>query len=220
MPDRKIRIENDFAALAALASSSTVFSFVKVDGDQDRFIWRFRGKGLTKGISADAIPELQSEHELEVRLPMMYPDTGPDVRWLSPIFHPNVSYSGFVLLADVDLDWNSGMGLDVVCERMWDVIRLERANLERATNPAAKRWWEEQKQFALPLDARPLRDRAALANRNVVRYQRRGEPPLANYADRDVLYIDEDTSTTSLPSIGASVVRHRSPPDDDVLYIE
>jgi hypothetical protein len=164
------------------------------------------------------------QHRCDVRLPYSYPDSPPDVRWLTLIFHPNVSYSGFLNLREIGLVWDKQLGLDVVCERLWDVARGAAANLEGATNYAARKWYAEQgDQARLPVDRRPLRDRAAPRSENVVRYLRRGAAqPQASAAvapvsaSDDVLFIGEDTGSPA-PPIRRPPVRLAG--DDDVLYI-
>jgi hypothetical protein len=167
--------------------------------------------------SPNAKAEIVREHEIELRLPYGYPTMGPDVRWISPIYHPNVSFSGFVNLADVGIDWSPEMGLDMICERLWDVIRLDHYNNERAVNYSAKKWIEEQEALPLPVDARPLRDKAAGVNRNVVKYRRRGQPEPIGVDSDEVLYID-DTPTPPLPPAGRGIKRTSG--NEDILYIE
>jgi hypothetical protein len=97
------------------------------------------------------------------------------------------------------------------------VIRLAQFNNERAVNYSAKKWIEEQTALTLPVDPRPLRDKAASVNRNVVKYRRRGQPePLGGDLD-DVLYID-DVTAPPLPPAGRASTRPTG--SDDILFIE
>jgi hypothetical protein len=187
----------------------------------ERYDLRFRGKGLARDVSAGAAVRIVTLHELEIRFPYSYPRRPPDVRWLSPILHPNVSFSGFISLRDVGLPWSDDVGLDVVCERLWDVARLAFLDAEHVTNYAAKQWLEHECSWALPIDHRPLRDRSAQTGGNVVRYQRRGQRPadasLANEAD-DILFIGDDTLPPE-PRGPVKRPRRGTDLDDDVLYI-
>lgn len=215
---REDRLKSELKLLEQLRESSSIFSFEGTGTPPDRFTLVFRGKGIARDISARADVEIVEVHRVELRLPFAYPKVPPDIRWVTPIFHPNVSFSGFIHLADVGLPWDGHVSLDVVCERLWDVARLAYLNLDKATNYSAKNWFEEQRLLKLPMDARPLRDRAAPAAKNVVRYQRRGQtpsPPPVDEQAKDILFIGEDTPTPKLPRRGA---RRRSD-DDDVLYI-
>jgi len=219
MSDRSQRIRDDLEALQKLQQTSTIFTFQPQGDPPERLTLRFHGSGVRRDSSPTAKAEIVREHEIELRLPYSYPEMGPDVRWLTPLYHPNVSFSGFVSLADVGLEWSPEMGLDLVCERLWDVIRLAQYSNERAVNYSAKKWLEEQTALTLPVDPRPLRDRAAGVNRNVVKYRRRGQPePVGGDAD-DVLYIDDDdVPAPPLPPAGARGAGRRG--DDDILYIE
>jgi hypothetical protein len=139
---------------------------------------------------------------------------------VTPILHPNVSFSGFIQLRDVGLPWDRTVTLDAVCERLWDVARLAYVNLDRATNFSAKSWIESPGRIALPVDTRILRDRMNVSGINVIRYARRGaaRSPLPR-SSGEVLYIGEDTPAPPLPP-------RRPPPrpapggDDDILYID
>ena len=217
MSERIQRIRDDVQALQTLQQASTIFTFQPQGDPPERLKMRYQGSGLRRDSSPGAKAEIIREHEIELRLPYGYPAMGPDIRWSTPLYHPNVSFSGFVNLADIGLEWTPAMGLDMVCERLWDVIRLAQFNNERAVNYSAKKWLEEQSELTVPLDARPLRDKAAGVNRNVVKYRRRGQPePIGGDGD-DVLFIDDDAAKP-LPPAGRVAARRRG--DDDILYIE
>jgi Ubiquitin-conjugating enzyme len=212
------RAAQDLAALEAIRQASSIFTFQVHGEPAERFIFTFRGAGLQRGTASNGEPERASEHRAEVRLPYAYPQQPPDIRWLTAIFHPNVSFSGFVNLSDINLTWEPGMGLDVVCERLWDCARLADFNLGKAVSFSAKQWIEKQSVSTLPIDARPLRDRAASINRNVVKYRRKGEPvPAAEQGE--ILFIDNDT--TPVPLAPAEKRPGERPAQrDDILYID
>jgi hypothetical protein len=215
---REDRLHAELKLLEQLREASSIFQFEGTGDPPDRFTLSFSGKGVARDISANADVEMIDAHRVELRLPYAYPKVAPDVRWVTPIFHPNVSFSGFIHLADVGLPWESHVTLDIVCERLWDVARLAYIDLEKATNYSAKNWFQEQRLLKLPVDARPLRNRATPAAKNVVRYQRRGQstpPPPGDQQAEDILYIGEDTPVPKMPSRGTR--RHSD--DDDVLYI-
>jgi hypothetical protein len=205
--------------LESLRAASSVLEFDTSGDPPDRYTLMFRGKGIARDASPHADVELVELHRVDLRLPYAYPQVPPDIRWASPVFHPNISFSGFIHLRDVGLPWDASVTLDVVCERLWDVARAAYKNVDRATNISAKKWYEQQHRLRLPVDARPLRDKARPSASNVVRYRRRGQrmvelPPSGE--NDDVLFIGEDTPTPPLPKRGR--VRG-SDNDDDVLYI-
>ncbi len=215
---REDRLQSDLKLLERLRDSSTIFDFEGSGNPPDRYTFSFRGKGIARDTTSRGDVKSVELHRVELRLPYAYPKAAPDIRWVTPIFHPNVSFSGFIHLADVGIPWDGQVTLDVVCERLWDVARLAYVHLDKATNYSAKNWFEEQRVLKLPVDVRPLRDRAAPAAENVVRYQRRGQQPPQpgrGQTAKDILFIGEDTPTPDLPVRGV-----RRPSDDnDVLYI-
>ena len=214
-PDlRENRLRTDLAALEALRAQSTILQF-EASQPADRYTITFRGKGLARGSSGSDIGIVEL-HQVDLRMPYGYPERPPDIRWLTPILHPNISFSGFLNLAEVGLPWSEDLGLDVICERLWDVARGAYMNLEKSANYSAKSWFEKENQFELPLDRRPLRDKAGAGNTNIVRYQRRGQGVQipAPGTPSEVIFIDENTPVPSIPSF--SPARQRP---GDVLYI-
>lgn len=227
---REERLAAELELLNALKEASTIFDFECVGDQPDRFTIIFRGQGISRDTSPQADVKTVELHRCDVRLPYSFPRRPPDIRWLTPIFHPNISFSGFIKLRDIGLPWEQDLGLDVVCERLWDVARLAYLNHDTATNFAAKNWFEDECDLQLPLDRRPLRDKQLPTNTNIVRYGRRGQQQVELPADRDdsndneVFYIGDDTPTPQIPSRRIPPVRRDVPPqrsgsDDDIFYI-
>jgi hypothetical protein len=218
---RRDRLQADREALAALAAASTIFSF-SADGDPaDRYTLSYRGKGLARQpSSASQIVPIEL-HEIDLRMPYAYPTSPPDIRWLTPLWHPNVSFSGFVNLSDLGLVWSDDLQIDALCERLWDVARAAYVDFDKAANYAAKTWFEKECPCTLPVDPRRLRDRVAAGGSNIVRYERRSGQPVqlaGAPATREVMFIDESTPTPPLPQRRPYIPVGRRG-NDDVLYI-
>lgn len=234
---RTQRILDDIKALEALREASSIFDFVQGDGDPPKqFTLIFHGKGLKRDRTQESERAEVEEHRCELRLGYGYPEQPPELRWITPIYHPNITYSGFVQLKCLGLPWEKAIGLDVVCERVWDAARLAYFDLKQAVNYNAKDWLESQlSELTLPVDPRPLRDGPAEninAGSNVVRYNRVGHrnrqlelPPEVELAARpDVFFVEESEQ----PIRFESPVRDRAAPpsgqaqnrDDDILFIE
>ena len=133
------RLKTDRDRLVALAAASTIFRFEPVGESGDRYTLIFRGKGLTRDPAAPSAVTVSELHHIDLRMPFAYPESPPDIRWITPVWHPNVSFSGFVNTADIGLDWTMDMPIDVVCERLWDVARAAYVNPDRAANAACFR---------------------------------------------------------------------------------
>jgi ubiquitin-protein ligase len=218
---RQQRLAAELKSLRTLRESSNIFEFETFGEPPDRYTVEFRGRGVRRDASSRSNIRFVEEHKVDIRLPFAFPDRPPDIRWLSPIFHPNVSYSGFINITDVGLIWDTDLGLDVLCERLWDVARMAFVDLDEASNFTAKQWLEKDNSLQFPVDGRPLRDKSIPSGVNIIHYQRRdGRSPriASERASSEVLYIGEDTPTPELRRPGPVPLR-RPRDDDDILYI-
>jgi len=214
---RHERLAADLESLEVLKANSSVFGYEACGEPPDTFSVVFRGRGLWRDATTGGIREV-NEHRCDLRMTLSYPERPPEIRWQTPLLHPNISFGGFIRLADVGLPWNEDLALDVICERLWDVARLAYYDLDRATNFTARRWLETQRDYTLPVDARPLRDRRIRGNTNIVRYCRRdGSGPVLPVGEPEpaVLYIDENTPVPPLPTARDQ----RAGGEDEILYI-
>ena len=212
--DKKQRLAAELEVMRALAGQSSILQFESEGDPPERYKITLRGRGINRASSYQAEVEYLDRHECEIRLGYGFPERPPEVRWLTPVFHPNISYSGSVKLEDCGLDWQEDLTLDVVCERIWDLARLAWIDLETARNISAKKFFSEQREITLPVDARPLRDQGGPSPSNVMHYQRGPGSPAV--ADDGILYIGEDTPTPELPRRSPT---RRPRDDDDVFYI-
>ena len=223
--DRDQRLAADYQAMQELQAASTILDLEASGEPPDRYTLTFRGKGLCREMSSRADVETVELHRCDIRLPYSYPQRPPDIRWLTPMFHPNVSFSGFINLRELGLTWEKDLSLDLVAERLWDVARLAYMDLDKATNYAARNWIQDADDVPeLPVDPRPLRDKKAPENRNVIRYERRdGDkkvklPDVVDAEIADVVFIGEDTPTPDVPR-PAPPPRPSEEDDDDIFYI-
>jgi ubiquitin-protein ligase len=213
--DREQRLAAELEVMRALADKSSILEFEPEGDPPDTYKIILHGRGISRVESYGKEIEYADRHECEIRLRYGFPDRAPEVRWLTPILHPNISSSGYLYLKDCGLVWEKDITLDVVCERIWDLARLAWIDLEKATNYSAKRWFSEHKEISLPVDVRPLRDRGGPSASNVVHYEHGPAPP-AESGD-EILYIGEDTPAPEPPR--PRPARPRPADDDDVLYI-
>lgn len=219
---RAERLTADLETLRGLKKASSIFDF-ECNGDPpDRYTLIFRGRGISHDTSPNKDIEYVELHRCDLRLSYSYPERPPDIRWLTPTFHPNISFSGFINTKDIGLPWEKTLTLDVLCEQLWDVARLAFMDLGKSTNYAAKSWFEKNADFKIPVDHRPLSDSANPASSNVVSYERRdGTVTLPNPEQKgEVFFIGDETPTPELPEPRRRA-RHRpvSANDDDVFYI-
>ncbi len=217
--ERERRLRADLQTLKRLQQSSSIFTFEACGDPPDRYTLRLRGTGIARrAFRGQGDVELIKLHEIDMRLPFGYPAQPPDLRWVTPILHPNISFSGFIQVRDLGIPWDETVTLDVVCERLWDAARMAYVNLDHTTNFSARNWLEAPHSVALPTDVRPLRDLALHGGRNVVSYQRRGAPAPQETAG-EVFFIGDDTPVPPRSPRRAAPGRPQPRGDDDILYI-
>jgi len=121
---------------------------------------QFVGKSLARERGRIAVRE---RHDFEIRLGASYPRTMPEIRWLTPIYHPNISEIGMVCLGGYGTHWVPSLNLDELCIMLWDMARFHNYDIRSPYNRDAALWAANQSTYLFPLDQRPLRDlRAAL----------------------------------------------------------
>ena len=154
------RLRSDLAAMEHLRDESSVMRFRVSGKPPAHYAIEFRGKSLARIRGKVSVSE---RHEVEIKLGSSYPRTMPELRWLTPIYHPNISEIGMVCLGGYGTHWVPSLNLDELCTMLWDMARYHNYDVRSPYNRDAALWVASQGTFAFPLDARPLRDlRAAL----------------------------------------------------------
>src|SRR5258708_14437559 len=92
-------------------------------------------------------------------------------RWLTPIYHPNISEIGMVCLGGYGTHWVPSLNLDELCGMLWTMARSPNHDIRRPYNREAALWVANQSTFRFPIDSRPLRALRAALGRVAV------EPP-------------------------------------------
>ena len=156
------RLRSDLAALERLRAESTVFQFRAFGKPAQRFLIEFKGKSLARDRGKVGI---RTQHEVEIKLGASYPRTMPELRWITPIYHPNISEIGLVCLGGYGTHWVPSLQLDELCVMLWDMARYHNYDIRSPYNREAALWVANQATFTFPIDARPLRDARAAQGR-------------------------------------------------------
>ncbi|MFI5458300.1 MAG: ubiquitin-conjugating enzyme E2 [Isosphaerales bacterium] len=117
-------------------------------------MWRDRGKVKTL-----------DTHRVEIKLGASYPRTMPEIRWITPIYHPNISEIGMVCLGGYGTHWVPSVQLDELCIMLWDMVRYHNYDIRSPYNRDAALWVASQAKFRFPTDGRSLRDLRAAYGR-------------------------------------------------------
>src|SRR4051794_31719615 len=154
------RLRSDLAAMDRLRAESSVLQFHAYGTPAQHYKVQFLGRSLARERGKVTVRE---RHEFEIRLGASYPRTMPEIRWLTPIYHPNISEIGMVCLGGYGTHWVPSLNLDELCTMLWDMTRFHNYDIRSPYNRDAALWAANQSTFLFPLDSRPLRDlRAAL----------------------------------------------------------
>jgi len=161
---RQRRLASDHRRLESLAQESSIFSFQAVHprpklGPPETYRVRFHGMGLqyvSDHFSGNVCPIY--DHEIVIQLVAEYPRSAPHMRWLTPVFHPNISASGAICLGEWGTHWAPSLQLDRLCEMLWDMLRFANYDTRSPFNQQAANWLRGQREYRFPLDQRELRD--------------------------------------------------------------
>lgn len=149
------RLRNDLAALERLRAESTVFDFRTQGEPPHHYRINFRGKGLQR---EHGKVKVVAAHQIEIKLGSSYPRSMPEIRWLTPVYHPNISEIGMVCLGGYGTHWVPSVQLDELCTMLWDMARYHNYDVRSPYNRDAALWAGNQTSVPFPTDPRPLRD--------------------------------------------------------------
>jgi len=149
------RLRNDLAALERLAAESSIFQFQATGNPPHHYSITFKGKGLCR--DRGKIKLIQS-HQVDIKLGASYPRNIPELRWLTPVYHPNISEIGMVCLGGYGTHWVPSVQLDELCQMLWDMARYHNYDIRSPYNRDAALWVANQTAILFPTDPRPLRD--------------------------------------------------------------
>jgi hypothetical protein len=210
------RLRTDRKGLEHLRSESSIFDFDAMGDPCERYVLRFYGQGLWRPEAPHSIA-VREMHEVRVKLGASYPRMMPELTWMTPIFHPNISASGVVCLGGYGTHWVPSLSLDELCGMLWDMIRYRNFDVESPYNREAALWAKTQTRYLFPLDERPIRDRiahAAVAPPACrVRSFEPARTPAAPVGVSEVLFIGADCEAI----VEAEIV---STEDQEILFLD
>lgn len=149
------RLKNDYLALDRLRQESSVFSFTAHGSPPHHYQLTFQGRSLWR--DRGRVKPLDT-HRVELKLGASYPRTMPEIRWITPIFHPNISEIGMVCLGGYGTNWVPSLQLDELCIMLWDMARYHNYDIRSPYNRDSALWASSQAGITFPTDRRPLRD--------------------------------------------------------------
>ena len=143
----------------------------------------------------------------------------PNLAWQTPIFHPNISVAGVVCLGGYGTNWVPSLSLDRLAEMLWDMIRYENFDTESPFNRDAAIWAKHQSDYQFPIDVRPLRNRAGMADPKsmprAVPPTKQPSPGTRRPSGGSVVASDAEIVFTDV-----EIVRQPRPSSDGIIFLD
>jgi ubiquitin-protein ligase/DNA-directed RNA polymerase subunit RPC12/RpoP len=144
------RLESDYERISTRFAGWPLIQIELADGEPpDMYrIW-YNIKGLYAATDGRILE--RDEHVLEIRLGLEYPRRAPQLRLLTPLFHPNFNNTE-VCAQDI---YAASEGLDDLVVRIGRMIAYQEYNTKSPLNGIAARWAAEH-SHKLPVDGREI----------------------------------------------------------------
>lgn len=141
------RLRDEQKRLLELQSDS---DFVNVDtvGDlpgrpPERYKVTFRCRGIV-GIEPSQNPIYADRHEVEIYCDEEFPSNVPRLKWLSPIWHPNIQHQEPKNVCVNKSEWMGSTGLDDLCQQMFEMVQYKNYHAQNVPpyplDPDAAKW--------------------------------------------------------------------------------
>lgn len=149
------RLQSDYDRLKTLVAQSNL---IRIAGTEryppERYVIEFTCRGVER-VNGNQ-PVYSEHHRAGIALPGGYPTAPPAIKWLTPIFHPNISSGGSVCIGP----WYASKWLDELVFMLAEMIQYKipptRDTLDDVYNTRAVEWLRRNPHL-LPVDSREIR---------------------------------------------------------------
>jgi ubiquitin-protein ligase len=125
------------------------------DGDPpEKYLVRFTCRGIER-LTPGGKPVIREEHEVSIYLHAEYPLKQPQLKWKTPIFHPNIHSTGAVCIGA----WWPAKTLDELLLTLGEMVQYKNLGPKDPMNSRAAAWALRNKRL-FPVDTRPLKGRS------------------------------------------------------------
>jgi len=163
---RMRRLRKDYELIQEINARS---SLIEVKAEQrkgnlppEKYIVTFKCKGIT-GIDAKGNPKFGNKHEVEIYLHNQYPQRWPGMKWLTPIWHPNINHANGSVCIDAAW-WSASRSLDRLVIMLGEMVQYKNYHDDPKKPPfpwdmEAAKWCQTYRKThadAFPVDQREL----------------------------------------------------------------
>ncbi len=149
---RETRLRNDYKKIRELVDRSEFIHIVSTEGDPpERYLIRFTCRGVDR-LKPDGNPIFTENHEVNIYLHAEYPLKQPQLKWMTPIFHPNIHVTGAVCIGA----WWPAKTLDELLLTLGEMVQYKNYDPKDPMNSKAAAWALRNKG-GFPVDKRNLK---------------------------------------------------------------
>ena len=160
---RMRRLRADYERMMELDARSDLIDVEAVGpAPPERYIVTYKVKSVI-GTNRKKEPKLGSEHKVEIYLHSEYPHRWPGLKWLTPIWHPNINHANGSVCIDAAW-WGAARSLDRLVIMMGEMLQYK--NFHDDPNSPPFPWDKEAAQWCrtyrrshpgfVPTDSREL----------------------------------------------------------------
>jgi len=163
---RMRRLRGDYELMVELASRSDLISFTASSPNPnvppERYIVTFKCKSIIS-VDRQGNPKYGEHHQVEIYLHNQYPHRWPGMKWLTPIWHPNINHLNGSVCIDAAW-WAASRSLDRLVVMLGEMLQFKNYHDDPTKPPfpwdaEAARWSREYRKThpnIFPVDQREL----------------------------------------------------------------
>ena len=160
------RLHGDQELMRELAARTNLISFVaqspRPNLPPERYIVTFKCKSIAN-VDRQGNPVFSEHHQVEIYLHNQYPQRWPGMKWLTPIWHPNINHLNGSVCIDAAW-WTASRSLDRLVIMLGEMLQYKNYHDDPTKppfpwDPEAARWSREYRKKhpnVFPVDTREL----------------------------------------------------------------
>lgn len=163
---RQRRLKADLVRMQELAAQSDFIEFKAISERSglppEKYIVTYKCKGII-GVDRAGNPKFGDKHQVEIYLHNQYPQRWPGMKWLTPVWHPNINHVNGTVCVDAAW-WTASRSLDRLVLMIGEMVQYKNFHDDPTKppfpwDPEAARWSRDYRRKhprAFPVDSREL----------------------------------------------------------------
>lgn len=160
------RLRKDYELIQEVAARSDLIQVkagrTRAGMPPERYIVTFTCRGII-GLDRRGNPKIGSRHQVEIYLHNQYPQRWPGMKWMTPIWHPNINHANGSVCIDAAW-WSASRSLDRLVVMLGEMVQYKNFHDDPKKPPfpwdmEAARWcrnYRKKHPKFFPVDSREL----------------------------------------------------------------